>query len=209
MSAVNEGDIEINIYVFSETPVKDENDVLSVSQMIKIDNGGLMEKYNLTNENYVTLLKYYGDLDGLEKDSFFVEIRYDTGLDPTYVSLGDRVLNFAGGVFILLFYLLIFGSTGFIVFVLPPFVVGYLVERVLRNIESRYLHYASLALAFILTLGIYAFWFWHYSGVILLIPAVISLICGFYAARKESKRGICIAVLIALIIYLILVMFIL
>ena len=142
-------------HVFSKTPVRDENGVLSVSRMIKINNERLKEKYNLTNEEYITLLEYDGGLDGLERDSFFAETKYDPDLDPTYVSLSDKILGFAGAVLVFLFYSLLFGSVAFIIFVLPPFVFGYLIERISGHIKNRYIYYAILALTLISLVIIY------------------------------------------------------
>jgi len=212
MSSVNEGDIEINTYVFSKTPVRDENGVLSVSRMIKINNDWLKEKYNLTNEEYITLLEYDGDLDGLEHDSFFAETEYNPGLDPTYVSLSDRISGFAGAVLVFLFYSLLFGSIAFIIFVLPPFVLGYLIERISRHIKNRYPHYAMLALTFISLVIIYmilltGMLFYWPDNVIILIPIVVSTLCGFYTARSGSKKWIAFVVLTAVVMYLISVMF--
>jgi len=212
MSSVNEGDIEINIYVFSRTPIRDENGILSVSRMIKINNDWLKEKYNLTNEKYITLLEYDGDLDGLEQDSFFSETEYDPGLDPTYVSLSDRILGFAGAVLLFIFSSLLFGSIAFIIFVLPPFVLGYLIERISGYIKNRYIHYVMLALTFISLVIIYmilltGMLFYWPDNAILLIPIGVSTLCGFYTACSGSKKWIAFVVLTAVVIYLILVMF--
>lgn len=81
ISSINEGNTEINVYVLSRTPVKDENGVLSIYQMTGLSTY-LKDNYNLSVENYVTLLTYNDSLKGLDSDSFFVSTEYDENLDP-------------------------------------------------------------------------------------------------------------------------------
>jgi len=81
ISSINEGNTEINVYVLSKTPVKDENGILAVYQMTGLSTY-LKDSYNLTVENYVTLLTYKDSLKGLNSDSFFVSTEYDENLDP-------------------------------------------------------------------------------------------------------------------------------
>ena len=81
ISSINEGNTEINVYVLSKTPVKDENRILSIYQMTGLTTY-LKDNYNLSVENYVTLLTYNDSLKGLNSDSVFVSTDYDANLDP-------------------------------------------------------------------------------------------------------------------------------
>ena len=90
ISSINEGNTNISVYVFSETPVKDKNDILSIYEMTNAS--PLKEDYNLTTQEYITLLKYIGNLKDLTEDSIFVSTDYNSSIDPKssdYTLIGD------------------------------------------------------------------------------------------------------------------------
>jgi len=93
ISSVNEGETLIDVYLFSQTPVKDKFGVLAISQMTKNDSSikqAFKEDYDL-GYDYITYLVYSGNLKNLDSDSWFEEQEYDSALDPNYISLGDRI----------------------------------------------------------------------------------------------------------------------
>ena len=114
ISSINEGDTNVKVYVFSEIPVNDEKNVLSTTKMTTLTNHW-KDKYNLTNEKYITLLTYNGDLKDLKEDSYFASTKYKSKLDPNYTSPIEILLSylvFLIPLFILLFILvLIFATT--------------------------------------------------------------------------------------------------
>lgn len=89
ISSVNEGSTDVDLYLFSQTPVKDKSGILSVSQMTE-NTQYLKEDYGL-GQDYVTYLMYSGDLKDLSMDSWFEPTEYDSSLDPNYVSMWGEV----------------------------------------------------------------------------------------------------------------------
>jgi len=95
ISSINEGQTTVHAYVFSLTPMADKNNVLSVSEMIKMDDSiksDFYHNYGLKGD-YITFLSYSGGLKDLKADALFKATDYDSGLDPTHVSFTDNVLN--------------------------------------------------------------------------------------------------------------------
>ena len=75
ISSLNTGYGNIEVYVISKNPVKDENDVLKVDSIKKINSQlkSKIEKFIPVNGEYVTRLYYRGDLEKLSDDSVFEE----------------------------------------------------------------------------------------------------------------------------------------
>lgn len=205
ISSINDGETDINVYVFSETPVKDRQNTLSISKMVKISEYW-RNKFNLTNENYVTLLEYNGNLKNLNKDSLFESTNYNYNLDPTYVSLEEEILYSISSfiLFIISFsYVLTFS------YVLIMFVFGYLIKKSSERIKNKKFYYLSLFISFVILL-IGPLVIIGVKIVLPLTPALcIGLLDGFYAGCKNSKKWIWITILLALtILYSIFIMFI-
>lgn len=81
ISSLNIGESFIEVYVLTENPVSDKNNILEVGESKEI-NSELREKLeqhiDLSNANYVTRLSYNGDLNNLTSDA---EFKYE---EPTY-----------------------------------------------------------------------------------------------------------------------------
>ncbi len=190
ISSINEGGTNISVYVFSETPVKDEKNILSIHNMIKLEKYW-REKYNLTNEKYVTLLKYEGDLKGLNEDSFFIPTKYEPKLNPNYVPLNERILGLLEVIIFILIFLVPFS----LLIIMPPFIIGYLIKKCSNKIKNKKLYYLPLLLSILGCLALSLKMPW------LLIPIIcISLLDGFYAAYKNSRKKIWVTTLLALIV---------
>ncbi len=189
ISSINDGETNISVYVFSEMPVKDEKKVLSTHNMVKLK-GHQRDKYNLTNERYVTLLKYGGNLKSLNEDSFFIPTKYEPTLDPDYVPLSERVL----GLLVVILPILIFVVPILLLIVVLPFVVGHFIKKISERIKNRNFYYLPLIFSVLgsIALSIKIPWF---------LPIICaSLINGFYAAYKNSRKWIWITVLLVLLI---------
>ncbi|MFH1424361.1 MAG: DUF2330 domain-containing protein [archaeon] len=91
MSSINEGDSNVNVYVFSKDAVKDESGVMEIEKMTKIDNWQHRDKYDLSTQKYATWLTYDGDLADLDEDSVFVKTSYKSSMAPNAKTLGDYV----------------------------------------------------------------------------------------------------------------------
>ncbi len=208
ISSINDGETNISVYVFSEMPVKDEKKVLSTHNMVKLK-GYLRDKYNLTNEKYVTLLKYGGNLKVLNEDSFFIPTKYEPTLDPNYVPIPQSGRGLGSLVVILSILIVVVPIV--LLIVVPPFVVGYFIKKISERIKNRNFYYLPLIFSVLgyvallfsvlgsIALSIKILWF-----LILIICA--SLINGFYTAYKNSRKWIWITVLLVLLITVLLVL---
>ncbi len=198
ISSINDGDTEVKVYVFSETPVEDERNVLSTAKMTPLTNS-LKDKYNLTNEKYITQLTYDGDLKDLKEDSYFASTKYNSDLDPNYISLNEKIRNL---VFPVLEFTLILSLLSGICFIIAglPFIVGYFAKMGLTKLKNKYVYYTLLFLSLL--------------GCIILSTQLpkqlifiegLSLLAGFYAAHKNSKKWVWISSLLILISLLIII----
>jgi hypothetical protein len=210
ISSINNGSTEINVYVFSEKPVKDQEDILSLSYMVKADKD-LKEKFNLTNENYITLLKYSGDLKDLNKDSLFISTEYDPKLNPNYIPLTTRILYFIlpEDPFIFLFFFFPIPIVPLLFIALPFICIYFYGKERVKNKEfylPLFLIFITLLIIIGIIIGIIAI---GKEGEIETIPIIwgflsvpmISLLDGFYASHKNSKKWVWITILPVLIIY--------
>jgi len=202
ISSINEGETEISVYVFSEHPTEDQSTVLSVSKMAKLTTW-LKEKYNLTNENYVTLLTYNGSLKNLHEDSFLELTSYNPSLDPNYVSPGEKIIEVFLAILLVLFIFGI-GIIAISVIFLILCGIGYVIEKVSERIKNKSFYYFPI----ILTLIIFSLVGYSFNLPIMVYPLLyVSILNGFYAGRKKSKKKIWIAVLILLFIYTVFLIF--
>lgn len=85
ISSINNGSTGIDVYFFSETPAKDNSEILSISHMTK-STPLLKEKHGF-DQRYITYLVYSGDLKELSSDAWFEPTQYDSDLDPNHVSI--------------------------------------------------------------------------------------------------------------------------
>jgi len=134
MSSINDGDTTIDVYVFSERPVQDKSQLLTLSQMTE-NTASFEESYNL-NQKYVTYLSFSGELGDLTGDSWFESRGYDRSLDPNYVSLGGRIVEILNIVLTFALY----GAYPVIVIAVFGFaVVGFVVvvRAIVRRIRRR------------------------------------------------------------------------
>ncbi len=117
ISSLNEGDTIIDVYLFSETPLKDKSGILSAPRMTE-NTSYLKGNYNLP-QKYITYLSYVGNLKDLKSDSWFEEREYSSELDPKYVSWTERILYPLGYILVILIFLaiIIFTIIGFVVVV--------------------------------------------------------------------------------------------
>lgn len=129
MSSINEGDTVIDVYVFSDQPVQDTSQLLTLSQMTE-NTASFEESYNL-NQKYVTYLSFSGELGDLTGDSWFESRGYDRSLDPNYVSLGGRIVEILN---IVLTFALYVAYPTILIAVLGSAVIGFVV--VLRAIVN-------------------------------------------------------------------------
>jgi len=78
---------------------------------------------------------------------------------------------------------------------MPPFIVGYLIKKCSNKIKNKKLYYLPLLLSILGCLALSLKMPW------LLIPIIcISLLDGFYAAYKNSRKKIWVTTLLALIV---------
>lgn len=119
ISSLNDGSTKIDVYLFSETPIEDKSGVLAASQMT--ENTSLFKNNYGLGQKYITYLTYSGDLKDLNSDSWFEPTKYNSSLDPNYISLKERVFGlFSSGLYTLVYFavpiaILIFAGIGFIV----------------------------------------------------------------------------------------------
>lgn len=75
ISSLNSGYGNIEVYVISETPVKDKNGVLEIDSIKSIDIQlkNNLEKFIPVSGGYVTRLTYKGDLEKLNDNAVFIE----------------------------------------------------------------------------------------------------------------------------------------
>jgi hypothetical protein len=131
ISSINEGETEVNVYFFSENPVKDNSNVLSISKMTEVS--WLKERYNLTSEKYITFLKYEGNLNSLNKDSIFTSTSYKSSLDPNYVSPIERIAEIVLPILFILIILVI----PILIIVGIILLIYFLVKRILRWLKGK------------------------------------------------------------------------
>ena len=192
ISSINEGDTEVKVYFFSEIPVEDKKEVLSTEKMTTLTNHW-KDKYNLTNEKYITLLTYNGALKDLKEDSYFASTKYKLELDPNYVSLSEGILNIVLPILNFLWMLAPFVIIGFI-FITPFFIIGYLIENGSRKIKNKYLYYLPLILSLLLSLSLTTTTPRRFRMLIM-----SGLLTGFYAAYKNSRKWVWMSILLILI----------
>lgn len=72
MSSINEGDTNVNVYVFTKDPVKDTSGIMDVHRVKDITSWSKRSTYDLSTQNYATWMKYNGPLASLSGDSVFV-----------------------------------------------------------------------------------------------------------------------------------------
>jgi len=87
MSSMNKGNTTINVYFFSDEPVRDGSGILKIKDVRdieKVEYWFKRSQYSMSDENFtidlpipyekrlVTWLQYMGNLNNLEKDSYFV-----------------------------------------------------------------------------------------------------------------------------------------
>ena len=119
ISSLNDGQVLVDVYVFSNTPVKDKSGVLSVVEMTKNNSSNLKENYGL-EQAYITHLTYTGDIKGLGSDSWFEGQAYSSSLDPQFVDKTSMILDII--LFIITFIIIpiaviVFAVIGFVVVV--------------------------------------------------------------------------------------------
>lgn len=131
LSSINPGISQVDIFVFSSTPVEDKNAILKVQSMIKNpqkQSNALNlylsdQKIDTEGMDYLTYLTYNGDLGDLTGDSVFIKKEYDPALDPYWEPLSITILvkavyilsfivitaiGFFGGLYVLLLVLIRF-----------------------------------------------------------------------------------------------------
>lgn len=94
ISSLNPGEAIVDVYIFSDTPMSDSSDLLQINQMTKNPGWLGLEEAGF-EENYITFLSYIGDLQDLDKDSWFEPADYNKYIDPQntdlwYIGLGER-----------------------------------------------------------------------------------------------------------------------
>ncbi len=80
ISSLNQGYSNISVYIFSEEPMKDENDILLLYELT--NNLSQIEDESVGNHTFVSWLKYSGDLKELSEDSVFIPTEYNASIDP-------------------------------------------------------------------------------------------------------------------------------
>lgn len=136
ISSINEGRTIVDVYVFSQTPVKDKSNVLDISQMVKTypELKRAFEADHGLGYDYISYLTYSGNLKDLSTDAWFESTEYEPSLDPNYVSPGSKAWDVFSSIISLLFYLLpiaivIFAIIGF-VWVVKKFICLFRKKRI-------------------------------------------------------------------------------
>jgi len=94
ISSLNPGQSVVDVYVFSDSPMRDASNLLQVNQMT--ENPGWADFTDVGfDESMITYLSYVGDLGDLDNDSWFEPAPYEEEIDPRsekpwYVGLGER-----------------------------------------------------------------------------------------------------------------------
>ncbi|MFH1588776.1 MAG: DUF2330 domain-containing protein [Candidatus Diapherotrites archaeon] len=114
ISSLNEGSTEIEVFVFSNTPMKDKNEIMNEFKMTE-NTINFATHYGL-NQKYVTYLKYNGALNALNKDAVFEETTYNSELDPHVYDFEDTE---DGYLILILLEIFVF----FIIFIMVPLIV--------------------------------------------------------------------------------------
>ena len=151
------------------------------------------DKYNLTNQNYVTYLTYDGSLKNLNADSYFEQTNYNPSLDPKYVGPGERVAQIGEVILIIMFVAIP------LIFVGVLFFSGFAIERLSRRFKETKFYYLPIIIVFLISLLItFLIFNWYFIQISLLI---LSLLVGFYKSREDSKMIIWLPLLVFLIAY--------
>jgi hypothetical protein len=87
VSSLNDGITEIEVFVFSNTPMKDKNEIMNISAMTE-PTINFSKQYEL-NYKYVTKLEYVGSLKKLSNDAVFEETQFNEALDPNAYHFED------------------------------------------------------------------------------------------------------------------------
>ena len=197
LSSINDGDVQISVYFISQKPVKDSSNLLSVSKMVQTETW-FKDKYNLTNQNYVTYLTYDGSLKNLNADSYFEQTNYNPSLDPKYVGPGERVAQIGEVILIIIILIIMFVAIP-LIFVGVLFFSGFAIERLSRRFKETKFYYLPIIIVFLISLLItFLIFNWYFIQISLLI---LSLLVGFYKSREDSKMIIWLPLLVFLIAY--------
>ncbi len=131
ISSINDGDTEIDVYLFSETPVKDKSGILSLFQMT--ENTSVFKNSYRLGQKYVTYLNYSGDLKDLSSDSWFEPTEYDKNLDPNHVILGTSIF----WSLMVIVYILIYCVVPIVIAVLVIIGLVVLIKKIIAKIKKR------------------------------------------------------------------------
>jgi len=116
ISSLNEGETRVDVYVFADTPAKDESGILKQDSMTK--NVDYIRAYGF-DQKYITYLTFNGDLAELDKDAWFEVTTYKKSKDPNYEGVGDKLMT--------LVYVLVGGASAIIFYLFPVIAIGVII----------------------------------------------------------------------------------
>jgi hypothetical protein len=213
ISSSNPGDTEIDVYVFADSPMKDEMLTLSVISMLAPD------QYNHdlfdfdTDSCYITKLRYFGDLDEDDVDSLFVSTAFQPELQPNYISLGDRIIRLLRPSNIFLFFFFLYVPLIPILCIGVPFLISNYLGLKSVRIRKKPFHYTELYIVFagaMMVVGLFLEFnqvfvsneVWSLPLVWFLVSLIlVSVLSGLYVAHENSLKRVWVSIMIILLFY--------
>ena len=196
MTSINKVDVLANVYLFSNTPMKDSSGLMEVEKMTTVGSGhqGVL---NLTSQNYLTSFTYNGPTSQLMTDSSFETDYYDCSKDPKCETPDVILGKFVGG--------LAFGVLFIIMgwFVLIPAIAGFLLGLRYRGKPWKTRLIMFLALLGAVTLALVLLFAGmnnlHFLSEGLLVFGPMAALGYFPATTKYKECKVALAIVITLI----------
>lgn len=176
MTSVNEGEVKVNVYVFSPSPVRDTSGLMEIDQMTTPDKTVTSEfspgKY------YLTSLTFEDETSELVSDSFFEATTYAPERDPRYVSPMEIVTESLSQFFFVLFIIsILFG---------PALIIGIFFGAMLRKTEKMEI---KLIVLLLVVIAETVFLFFITEPYFLIAPTLIVTGFGFFSGDWKYGRN--------------------